>query len=159
MNEQNFTVEQIQKYWDACLIRGWRENQTVKDAIISWHSITGLKLGEQRDHMRRLPRPTMPWEISVRVFCASYLPKINDWLWDHEPTNDIKLLRSLQESKYDTQQKQTKTEMTRSLDQVGYDDKVAKAKMVYSTHKYRNRNQATDWNITKGAETKIRGRR
>lgn len=159
MSQASLTPDQLQKYWDACLIRGWRENQTLKDAITAWHSITGVKLSESRDGMRRLPRPTMPWEIAVRVFCASYLPKINDWLWDHEPGNDVHLLRKLQQSKYDTQVSATRTEMTRALDREGHANKVSTAKIVYGMAKYSNRNRRTDWNVTKGADSKIGGRR
>lgn len=142
------TPEELQKYWDALLIRGWRKDQTVHDVISSWYSITKQRLDETK--LLRVPKPSYPWNGRVKVFAAAFLPNINEWLWAHEPTEDVALLKKLQNSKYDTLSTAYRTQGTKDTDAMRQRHRKDKARNAILIGNFANRNHNTDWNVVKG---------
>lgn len=138
----------LQEYWDACLIRSWRNHLRILDAITMFQSITGKQLDECE--LLRIPRNGIPWVINTRSFAAGYLPKISDRLWDQSPEKDVALLRKLSQSKYDTEKTQYKTNSNRELDNARRSTKKDREKKEFTTRIISERNSATDWNVTKG---------
>jgi hypothetical protein len=146
----------LQEYWDACLIRSWRRQLCLLDAMSMFLSLTGKRIDECE--LLRTPRDNIPWNTGVRVFTSVYLPKISDRLWEQEPEKDLALLRKLQKSKYNTEKTQYRTNADRDLASAQARNRRNRQKNEYSLTEAINRNSATDWNVTKGA-AKIRVRR
>jgi hypothetical protein len=146
----------MQEYWDACLIRAWRHQMRLMDAMSMFLSITGKRIDECE--LLRIPAKNIPWNIGARVFTASYLPKISDRLWDQNPEKDVALLRKLQKSKYNTEKTQYRTNADRDLANEQSRNRNNQQKNAYSLDEFVNRNSDTNWNVTKGA-AKIRVRR
>jgi hypothetical protein len=146
----------LQEYWDACLIRAWRRQLNLMDAMSMFLSLTGKRIDECG--LLRVPSDNIPWNVGARVFTAYYLPKINDRLWDQKPEKDLALLRKLQKSKYNTEKTQYRTNADRDLANEQARNRRNKQVVELSLNEARNRNAATDWNVTKGA-AKIRMRR
>ena len=146
----------LQEYWDACLIRAWRRQLNILDAMSMFLSLTGKRIDECE--LLRVPLPNTPWKSGVRVFTAYHLPKINDRLWDQEPEKDIALLRKLQKSKYNTEKTAYRTNADRDLAEAQRKTRADSKKNAYTTHEISEYNSATDWNVTKG-KTKVRVRK
>jgi len=146
----------LQEYWDACLIRSWRRQLCLLDAMSMFLSLTGKRIDECE--LLRTPRDNTPWKTGVRVFTAYHLPKINDKLWEQEPEKDILLLRKLQTSKYTTEKTAYRTNADRDLANERARSRRNKQVVELSLTKAINKNSATDWNVTKGA-AKIRVRK
>jgi len=146
----------LQEYWDACLIRSWRRQLCLLDAMSMFLSLTGKRIDECE--LLRTPLQNIPWTTGVRVFTASYLPKVSDRLWDQEPEKDITLLRKLQKSKYTTEKTPYRTNADRDLANEQSRNRRNKQVVELSLTKALNKNSATDWNVTKGA-AKIRVRK
>lgn len=145
----------LQEYWDACLIRSWRRQLCLLDAMSMFLSLTGKRTDECE--LLRVPLDNIPWKTGVRVFTAYHLPKINDKLWDQEPEKDIDLLRKLQKSKYNTEKTQYRTNADRDLASAQAKVRKDKEKNAYTTHEISEYNSATDWNVTKGrARVRVR---
>lgn len=88
-----------------------------------------------------------PWKIGIRVFVANNLSKISKRLWEQTPDKDILLLRKLETSSYDTEKDViSDLALQRERDQ----DYRNRKKVAMSTLEYSNRNQATNWGVTKG---------
>ena len=146
----------LQEYWDACLIKTWRGHGTLQDAFSLFLSVTGQKATESG--VLRIPNKGIPWYVHVRVFTAQYLPKINDWLWDKPPEKDVVLLKKLSTSKYNTLDKAFKTNMEKELSTEVGKIRTNRNRMGMNSLSRSNRNQATDWGVTKGAQSKTGGR-
>lgn len=138
----------LQEYWDACLIRAWRNHMKVLDAMSMFQSITGKRIDECE--LLRIPGKNVPWAISMRFFASGYLPKISDRLWDQEPEKDVALLRKLSKSKYDTEKTRYRTNADRDLSQAQAKNRRDAKKREYTTRAISERNSATDWGVTKG---------
>ena len=145
-----------QEYWDACLIKAWRMDRRVSGATLMFKAITGKEFFECEPKLKRIPHYGLPWTIRVRVFVASFLPKVSERLWDQPPEKDVELLRKLATSNYDTLRTQTPEDV-----------ELKKARMQVRTNNKRNnliyqktmhRNHDTDWSVTKGP-TRIHKRR
>jgi hypothetical protein len=137
-----------QKNWDAAVIKTWRNAGLVMDAMNLFSAISGKKLNECDPPLKRIPPTPYPWKIGIRIFVANHLSKINKRLWEQTPDKDILLLRKLETSSYDTEK------------DVIYDLELARerernkrnSKRIDMNHlSYSNRNQATDWGVTKGS--------
>lgn len=139
----------MQEYWDACLIRAWRRQLSLIDAMSMFLSLTGKRVDECE--LLRVPLDNIPWRTGVRVFTAYHLPKINDRLWDQDPEKDLALLRKLQKSKYNTEKQQYRTNADRDLANEQAKNRTNRKKNEFSLNEVQNRNSATDWNVTKGA--------
>jgi len=146
----------LQEYWDACLIRSWRRQLCLLDAMSMFLSLTGKRTDECE--LLRVPLDNIPWKTGVRVFTAYHLPKINDKLWEQEPEKDILLLRKLQKSKYNTEKTQYRTNADRDLRNEQAKNKRNREKNAFTTHEISEYNSATDWNVVKGP-VKIRVRK
>ena len=146
----------LQEYWDACLIRSWRRQLCLLDAMSMFLSLTGKRIDECE--LLRVPAINTPWKTGVRVFTAYHLPKINDRLWEQEPEKDLALLRKLQKSKYNTEKTQYRTNADRDLRNEQAKNKRNREKNAYTTHEISEHNSATDWNVVKGP-VKIRVRK
>jgi hypothetical protein len=141
------TQEQLQEYWDACLIRHWRLFGTVLDAIYQWERLTNLRWSDTE--LLRKPKPKFPLKVGVRAFVAAFLPKINDWLWEHPKEKDIDLLKKLKGSKYTTAKNQINSQTKRDQNRLSKSTKKEMSKSNLDKHKWMERNRDTDWNITK----------
>lgn len=137
------TKEELQKYWDAMLIRSWRQFGTVgelRDMFLQTCGVSCVEAGILRI------TPPMHGSSSTRAFVASYLPKINDRLLVQSPEKDVLLLRKLQSSPYDTMKRALpdaeRQAMYREL-------KTTRLRMGFETQKVIGRNRDTDWNVTK----------
>lgn len=145
----------LQEYWDACLIRAWRNHMKIVDAMSMFYSITGKRATEC--DLLRIPNHGLPWGTGMRVFTAYYLPKINDRLWDQEPEKDVALLHKLAKSKYNTEEKPHRTNADREVQSTQQRLRRDRLKNGFATTQVINRNSSTDWNVTKGkAKVKVR---
>lgn len=141
-----------QEYWDACLIRTWRQSGSVLDAMIMFKSITKVNLEDVEPKLLRIPRVGFPWKIGIKVFVAEHLSKISARLWDQPPEKDVALLKKLKDSKYDTEKdaiadNELKNEISKTVKN--------KRKMELLSKNNSERNKATDWGTMK---TPNRGR-
>ena len=141
-----------QEYWDACLIRTWRQSGSVLDAMIMFKSITKINLEDVEPKLLRIPRVGFPWKIGIKVFVAEHLSKISARLWDQPPEKDVALLKKLKDSKYDTEKdviadNEFKNEISKTVKN--------KRKIELLSKNNSERNKATDWGTMK---TPNRGR-
>ena len=115
-----------QEYWDACLIKTWRNDGKLIDAYSMFKSITGRTVFGREEPLLRTPKE----------------------LWDYSPEHDIALLKKLQTSKYTTSTTQTNPdrEMTNARNQ----HKDDKKRLAMFSLQRSVRNQATDWGVNKG---------
>jgi hypothetical protein len=144
-----------QKNWDAAVISTWRRGGNVQDALFLFQGLSGKQLSDCDPPLKRIPPTTYPWKIGIRVFVANHLSKISKRLWEQTPDKDILLLRKLETSSYDTEtDKIDDLALAREREQ----DKRNRKKVAMSALEYSNRNQATDWGVTKGS-AKIKMRR
>lgn len=141
------THKKLQKYWDACLIREWRNHGTINSAEHMFKSISGDYV-KAFPELLRIPPQGMPRKISIRVFVASNLPMISERLWAQEMDQDVALLRALQESKY-TIHKSPTSQMQKEFNNLNSQVKRNSLKVGLNTLAYSNRNRKTDWNIVK----------
>ena len=145
-----------QEYWDACLIKTWRNHGQLIDAMQMFTSVTGKKTDEIDPPLLRLPRVGVPWKLYVRAYMAAYLEKISKRLWEQPPEKDVLLLKKLQTSKYDTTVQNTDRdiEMEAEIRRL----KTNQKRNGMSTLANSNSNQATDWGVNKGS-ARIRTKR
>ena len=134
-----------QEYWDACVIKTWRNFGSTLDAMNMFHTITGKKINEIDPPLLRSPMNTW-WKMGIRIFVNQRLSKIHNWLINKPPEKDVLLLKKLKNSKYDTEHdvirdNNLSTEMARVY--------TNRKRVGMSTLNYSNRNQKTDWRVTK----------
>ena len=145
-----------QEYWDACLIRVWRNHGTYLDAVVMFKSITGIDLLTEGGHraVLRTPKKFFPVKTGIRLFVAQYLPKISERLFGQPPEKDVLLLRKLAESKYDSEDKAYTTASDHEhVTEIGRVRKN-RLRVGQGLHQAVTRNAATDWNVVKGAARK-----
>lgn len=145
-----------QEYWDACLIKTWRNAGTVEDVFSMFSSVTKTLVSEHE--LLRAPPKVLHPKIGIRVFVARYLPKISDWLWDKPKEKDVELLKKLSKSKYDTLDAQFLTEADKKLTREQQRLRRNRLKVAMNTIERNNRNQATNWGVTKAPQSKMGGR-
>ncbi len=138
-------TQDLQKTWDACMIRCWRKFLTIGDAIAMYRSMTGA----YPTGLLRVPNSGLHYKIGIKVFMDSYLPKINSWLWSNDPDKDILLLRKLQNSKYDCSKRPHTTKAKKDLENTQRKLRNNVSKVKLDIHRYSERNHATDWNVHK----------
>ena len=139
-----------QEYWDACLIKTWRNMGSVGDVLHMFAGIT-QKRNDQVTLLRNIPT-NIPWKVPLRAFVAERLPKISERLWNQTPEKDVALLRKLQTSPYDT----ATTNLTPDNERLAERRKTKKNQSIidWNLTNALKRNQATDWNVTKGGRIK-----
>jgi len=138
-----------QEYWDACLIKTWRNDGDLIDAYKMFFSITGIKA--EGSGLYRVPTFFIPYTIRIRIFVAQFLPKINDWLWDKPKERDVDLLKKLSTSKYDVHKKAYLANSDKELRMVQEHTRKNKKMRQLITHLVAERNHNTDWGIVKGS--------
>ena len=147
------TQEEMQKCWDACLIKQWRLMGTVGDLFNMYKSIVGNY--PQPGDLLRLP--ALHHRVGVRVFVDSYLPKLNDILWKTKPEKDVETLRKLTKSKYENDKRPT-SNGERDLTNARSKHHREMKRANFELEAYNNRNSATDWGVVKSPKARI-GRR
>ena len=137
-----------QEYWDACLIKTWRNDGCFLDAVQMFKSITGRLVFGREEPLLRTPLDGVPLKLRVRPYVAQHLEKISRRLWDYAPEHDVALLKALQNSKYNTTKQPTNPdkELTRERKRSITNSK----RMAMNALQKSVRNQATDWGVTKG---------
>ena len=137
-----------QEYWDACLIKTWRNDGKISDAMAMFKSITGKYPYDYIEPLLRTPWKSVPWSLAVRPYVASHLEKISKRLWEQPPDKDVALLKKLQTSSYTTST--TNTDPDREMQNERAQYKRNRLKVGMSTMTVAARNSATDWNVVKG---------
>jgi hypothetical protein len=145
-----------QEYWDACLIKTWREYKQLFDTVTMFKSITGKEFSEYDPPLNRVPHLGMPWKMTVRHFVAQHLPKISERLWEQPPEQDVALLRKLSASNYTTIRNSMPDNSEILAVRHAYKQDVKK--LVLDSYMRSERNSATNGNVVKGA-AKVRVRR
>ncbi len=145
-----------QEHWDASLVHTWRRAGTLLDAVAMFNSDEESR-GIDVTTLKRAPPIGLPWKMGVRLFVAQYLPKINDRLWDQSPEKDDLMLRKLAQSNYDTlktaYRSASDVELHAEVQRHRRNIKRVEMDMLSKS----NRNQATDWGVTKGpVRTRVR---
>jgi hypothetical protein len=148
-----------QKNWDAALIKTWRQAGNVGDVYVLFKTLSGKRSDECDPPLKRMPLPNIPWKVGVRVFVAEFLPKISARLWDQTPDKDILLLRKLETSPYDTMKTRMYDEGQAERASLLNNVKSNRKRMGMDTLNNSNRNQATDWGVTKGPSSSARMKR
>ena len=82
-----------QEYWDMALVKAWRAEQTIGDAIKLFESITGLKLADIQPRLLRTPVGYVQFKMGARAYVSTYLMDINDWFWDCAPGKEVELFK------------------------------------------------------------------
>jgi len=140
-----------QEYWDACLIKTWRNAETVLDAMSMFSSITGKRTDEIDPPLLRLPKVGYKYKLPMRIFMANHLEKISNRLFHQTPDKDVLLLRKLKDSKYTTSENTTlptDKELVNATAQYKRDN--ARTKIIRQKLSFSSRTRDTNWNITKG---------
>jgi hypothetical protein len=137
-----------QEYWDACLIKTWRNDGKLLDAFQMFRSVTGKRTDEIDPPLLRLPSAGVPWKLPARAYMAAYLEKISNRLWEQSPEKDVLLLKKLQTSKYTTTTQNTNNDLELAAERQAHNSNRKRNAM--SALNKSNRNQATDWGVTKG---------
>lgn len=135
-----------QKNWDAALIKIWRTNGCLLDAMSLFISLSGKLTNECDPPLKRLPPEGFPWKVGVKAFVADHLSKISKRLWDQPPIKDIVLLRKLELSTYDTEKDTIKN---REYDNARAQYRRNRLKVGMSTLAVSHRNNDTNWNVVK----------
>ena len=141
-----------QEYWDACLIKTWRQYGSYLDAVNMFKSITGIDLYRPQNPrtILRTPKKSFPVFTGIRIFVAQFLPKISDRLHDQPPEKDVLLLRKLSSSKYDVEEKAYQTSADRVHKNAQKTFHKNTERINLQTTNIIERNKATDWNVVKG---------
>lgn len=149
-----------QEYWDACLIRTWRNLGTIRDANSMFRSITGEWPDKIEPPLLRLPKRALPITVQARYFVAHFMPKLNDMLLNSDRDKDVLILRKLKDSKYNTAKKQDVSIADRErFAKEGRQMYVDKKAISVGIKMYSERNDGTNWNVNKGpVRQKVRRR-
>ena len=148
-----------QEYWDACLIKTWRNIGTLQDACNMFKDIMGKWPDDYDPPLLRYPVAYVPYGVQMQYFVASYLPKMSDWLWSHPPDKDVELLRKVTKSKYTTAKKYVPTQEDKERAKITKQHRKDRELRTLRTEIYSTRNSATDWNVIKPASKYRGGRR
>jgi len=136
-----------QEYWDACLIKTWRNDGKLIDACSMFKSVTRRLVFDRDEPLLRTPAIGVPLRLRVRPYVAQHLEKISRRLWDYSPEHDVGLLKKLQTSKYTTSTTQTNPD--REMNNARNRDVNDRKRLAIFSIQKSVRNQATDWGVTK----------
>ena len=139
-----------QEYWDACLIKTWRNAGTCFHAMQMFQSITNKNPVEC--NLLRFMNPGYPWNTGIRVFGANHLLKISERLWNQSPDKDILLLKKLRQSKYDSSK--VSENFDQELNNLNGQYRRNNLKIGMAGLAYTNRNNDTNWGVQKGVRAK-----
>lgn len=139
-----------QEYWDMALVKAWRAEQTIGDAIKLFESITGFKLADIQPRLLRTPVGYVKFKMGARAYVSAYLMDINDWFWNCAPGKELELFKRITASKRDVStpfRSNGDKEKDATRHKLIKDAKRNKA--VGQALSFGNRNRSTDWNVTK----------
>lgn len=139
-----------QEYWDACLIRTWRNFGTLSDANKMFHSIVGKWPEEVEPILLRVPISFVPYTSQARYFVAHFMPKLNDMLINSDREKDVVILRKLKDSKYTASGKTHLSDEERERKNESKKYRNARERIELDVKNYSERNNATDWGTVKG---------
>ena len=145
------SIEELQKYWDACLIRCWRKDTRLYHAIKLFKLYSG-KLPWEVELIRVPPSMRLYAGRPTRAFVARFLTELGDWLLNHPQEQDIKLLNKITSTKYDSVDDRHRIDgETR---RAGYrkDKDIELIEMVGSLWE----NGKREWNVTKPVNLKTK---
>ena len=148
-----------QEYWDACLIKVWRNIGTFTDARVMFHSITKTWPDECEPPLLRYPTQYIPRGMQVKYFVAHYLPKMSDWLWSHTPDKDVELLRAISKSKYTVTKERLKSDDERERKNIYRKGVKDRALREFRTTMISRANEDSDGNVVKPAGKYRTGKR
>ena len=137
--------EQMQRVWDTELLRWWRMDGKLYDAVNVFEQTTGVPLHDAG--LRRVPHPGYPWNIPVRAFVAERLEKIGNRMWDQPKERDAALIDKLQTSKYDTANQNLLPSSELTKEKRHHNANLRK--MALENENYHKRNKKTDWSTVK----------
>ena len=147
------TTAELQKYWDACLIKQWRLAGTLGDLRTMYKSIVG-EFPDNHSILRK-PEASMPYKIGVRIFVDTRLSKLNELLWEVPPEKDVEILKKLTASKYDIHNRPP-TNAEREVKNTSKKHRKELQINKLSFTLYAERNSATDWDTVKSTKTRVR---
>lgn len=145
------TQDEMQKYWDACLIKQWRLMGTVGDLFEMYRSI----VGRYPLHGELMRMPELHRKIGVRIYVDKFLPKLNDLLWKVEPEKDVRVLDKLTKSRYDKDVRGA-TDSERERNNARRRHKTNVTRVKFESMSYRERNADTDGNVVKSSKVRVR---
>lgn len=139
-------IQELQLAWDTLLIQSWRKAWTVGMLIESFEKQYNVQITDCE--ILRKPIGFIPYQMGVRVFIANRLEKIGNRMWDQPVERDADLIEKLQTSKYTTSSENT-LRKDNDLQTEQRRNRKNTEKIVLNHKNYLNRNQKTDWNVTK----------
>lgn len=137
-----------QEWWDACLIKTWREHKQLFHTLRMFEAITGKDVSSYDPPLKRTPNIGIPWKCTVRHFVAAHLPKISERLWEQPVERDVDLLKKLSTSNYTTLKQALPMDRERAA--AGRDAKKNMSIATLDRALFLNRNSPTDGNVVKG---------
>ena len=139
-----------QEYWDMALVKAWRAEQTIGDAIKLFESITGLKLADIQPRLLRTPVGYVKFKMGTRAYVSAYLMDINDWFWSCAPGKEVELFKRITASKRDVSRAfQSNGDKEKESTRKHLVKDAKRNKAVGQALSFGNRNRSTDWNVTK----------
>lgn len=139
-----------QEYWDMALVKTWRNDGKMGDAVEMFESITGLKLDTMTPRLLRSPRGFVPFKMRVRTYVSRFLMDLNDLFWNTPPGQEVALFRKISKSKSDTsklhmtngdkERRNVRKQLTKDNERI---------KVLGEALGFHNRNSSTNWNVTK----------
>ena len=138
-----------QEWWDACLIKTWREHKQLFDTLRMFKAITGTEVSSYDPPLKRTPNYGFPWKCTVRHFVAAHLPKISERLWEQPPERDVDLLKKLTTSTYTTLKNPLPTDRERAA--AGKNTKKNLKIITLDNALYSQRNDNTNGSVVKGS--------
>ena len=149
-----------QALWDAHLIRAWRKFHTLGHLMHAFAQSQGANTkgfwmreftDEWRAKLKRFVPVGLHPSIQTRVFTDSFLPKIHNYLLEHSPEHDVRLLMRLQTSDYDTLRRAVPSAVANEKKRLARSIRNATETIKLSAHIYSERNSGTNGNVVKGS--------
>ena len=140
-----------QEYWDALLVRGWRNSTSIKDTIDAFKSITGVDPREHQPPLLRVPSSFIKYNATMRWFVGTYLWSLNDLFWNTPPDKDTELFKRVSKSKADTTKTRHRTAGDKEVARLQQKTRNDKQRLQFQREAlgFDNRNRSTNWNVTK----------
>lgn len=148
-----------QAMWDAHLIRAWRRFHTLGSLMYAFAQSQGANTkgfwmreftDEWRTKLKRFVPVGLHPSIQTRVFMDSFLPKVHNYLLEHSPEHDVRLLMRLQTSDYDTLKRAVPTSVANEKKRLARRIRNATEVIKLNTTIHSERNSGTNGNVVKG---------
>ena len=146
------SIEELQKYWDACLIRCWRRDLYLSHAVKLFKLYSG-KFPWEVD-LLRIPPDRHYWKKPTRGFVARFMPKLSDWLFDHPQEQDLELLNKITATKYTAVDTGVRRDKETRAAKYRMEKDIQRINVVVNLLHNGNR----EWNVTKTVNKRDRRR-